>query len=278
MTLHALPQATPGFTAEFTVVTPDLARQWLGLNEGNRNLRHSKIAAFTRDILADRWIVTGEAIKFDWNGRLIDGQNRCHAIIRAGKPVTVLVVRGLDPDSQKIMDTGAKRSAGDALQMSGHHRNPNVLAATIRLLIAWDNGDLATAYSRAPEPTHAEVLSYYATRSELLDLAVANASRIYSTIGATPSPLAASIYLTCLVDAEDSLRFFTQLHDLDLGGHGNPKATLYKRLQSLRDEKALPAQQMYFMIRAWNAWREGRHVTQMKDRTNNGPSRMPEPK
>lgn len=277
MSVHAL-TLHQQLTADFQLVTPDLAREWLGHNEGNRNLRNLKIAAFVRDILADRWIITGEAIKFDWTGRLIDGQNRLHAIIKANRPVTMLVVRGLDPDSQKVMDTGAKRSAGDALLMDGHHHNPHVLAATIRLLIAWDSGELSTAYSVAPEVTHSEILAYHHEHAEALTVAVSNATRIYQTLGATPSPLATSIFLTGRIDPVESLRFFQEVYDLDLGGSGNPKATLYKRLQSLREEKAVPAQQIYFIIRAWNAWREGVRLSVMKDRTNNGVSKMPEVK
>lgn len=266
-------QAHP--TAEYATVTPGLAREWLGRNEGNRNLKQLKIAAYVRDILAGKWMVTGEAIKFDWNGRLIDGQNRLHAIIKANKPVVLLVVRGLDPDSQKVLDTGAKRSAADALKMSDHHNNPGVLAAAIRLLIAWDSGVLVDAYSRAPEVTHSEVLDFYAEHDGL-DSAVAMSSRWAKAIGATPGPLTACIFLTSAVDADASFRFFQSLAELDLGGKGDPRAALYTRLQSLRNEKHIPAQQVYFIVRAWNAWRGGKRVLGMKDRQKGTPSRIPD--
>lgn len=269
---HAFP------TAEFVTVTPGLAREWLGRNEGNRNLKNLKIAAYSRDILANQWMVTGEAIKFDWNGRLIDGQNRLHAIIRANRPAPLLVVRGLDPESQKVLDTGAKRTAGDALKMSGHSNNPHVMAATIRLLLAWESGELATAHSQARDVTHSEILEYYFANSDLLDMAISNATRWYGPINATTSPLATVIFLTSRIDAEASYQFFKEIHDLDLGGKGNPKATLYKRLKTLRQEKSVPAQQIYFMIRAWNAWREGAPMTQMKDSVAGTSSTIPEPK
>lgn len=268
---HAFP------TAEFVTVGPSLAREWLGRNEGNRNVKNIKIATYTRDIIADQWLITGESIKFDWNGRLIDGQNRLHAIIKAGRPVTILVVRGLDPRVQKVLDTGAKRSAGDALKMSGHGHNPHVLAATIKLLVAWDNGTLDSAYSSAPDVTHSEVLKFY-TENTGLDSAVALSTRTYKAIGATPSPLAACIYLTAVVDAEASFRFFSELGDLDLGEKDTPKNTLYKRLQSLRNEKVVPAQQVYFILRAWNAWRDNKPLRGMKDRVTGTPSRIPEPR
>lgn len=282
MSVRAITIDAPADTAfpaaEFITVTPGLAQEWLGRNEGNRNLKHLKIATLVRDILADRFLITGEAVKFDWDGRLIDGQNRLHAVVKSGRPVTLLVVRGLDPESQKVMDTGAKRSAADALRMAGHYNQQNVLAATVRLLLAWDKGELSTAFSKAPEATHSEILEFYAA-NDGLDSAAARASKIHKKVKATPSPLATAIYLTTLVDAEDSHRFFQELGDLDLGGKGNPKATLYTRLESLKGEKYTAAQQLYFILRAWNAWREGKSLAGMKDRIKAGSaSKMPEPR
>lgn len=265
-------------TAEFITVTPGLAQEWLGRNIGNRNLKRIKIAVFARDIRHGDWLVTGEAIKFDWNSRLIDGQNRLHAVIEANTPVTMLVVRGLDPATQKVMDTGAKRSAGDALKMSGHDNRPNVLAATIRLLISWDEGLLENAYSKAREVSHSEILDTYALHDRALDAAVAFSGRAFKQIGATPSPLALTMFLTSIVDAEASMQFFTSLRELDLGGRGDPRAALYRRLQSLRDEKSVPAQQVYFILRAWNAWRADEKLHGMKDRVVGTPATMPTPK
>ena len=91
--------------AEFETITPEKAEQYLGKNTGNRSYKTAKIAAYARDIASGSFVVTGEAIKFDWTGRLIDGQNRLAAIISAGAPITTLVVRGLDPGSQMYLDS-----------------------------------------------------------------------------------------------------------------------------------------------------------------------------
>lgn len=272
------PQATAKVTADIVTVTPAMARRWLGYNDGNRGLKHVRIDSYVRDIDAGRFLFTGESIKFDWNGRLIDGQNRLTAVIRADKAIRTLVVRGLDPFVQRILDTGSKRSAGDALKMSGHHANPHVLAAAIRLLSAWESGALKTSASTAPELTHSEVLSFHSRNSELLDYSAKLAQRWHREFETTPSPLAATIFITSQIDMEAAFTFFSGMFEMDLDGKSDPRSVLLRRLRSLREEKPIPAQVVYFVLRAWNAWRDQQPIAGMKDRVRGTAARIPEPK
>lgn len=267
-------------TAVFETITPEIAERYLGKNVGNRSFKSRKVAAYARDIMAGEFLVTGEAIKFDWNGRLIDGQNRLAAIISAERPVVTLVVRGLDPKSQQVLDTGAKRSHGDALKIHGASTGSLYsLGAAIRLIISYREGVLATAHSHAREVTHAETLAFYDDHQDLLDVSMALASKWAKKLYSTPGALAASVFLTMGVDAVDSHRFFQTTADMEgFAGRDDPRAVLLKRLESLRTESPLPAQFIYFTLRAWNEWRAGRTVTSMKDRVRGGSSRIPEPK
>ena len=82
-----------GETAEYVFVTPDMAAGWLKLNvEKNRNVKKSRINGYVRDIQSDNWVLTGEAIKFDVDGRLIDGQNRCQEVIGRLKHIQLTVI------------------------------------------------------------------------------------------------------------------------------------------------------------------------------------------
>ena len=75
-------------------ITPAMAEKWLAKNLGNRHVRESHVATLVRDIRDGNWRQTGEAIKFDWDGRLIDGQHRLHAIVAAQTATRMLVVTG----------------------------------------------------------------------------------------------------------------------------------------------------------------------------------------
>jgi hypothetical protein len=63
-----------------------------------------------------KWVAaSGEAIKFDWNGKLIDGQHRLNAIVDFDKPVKMAVIKNADPETAYIADQGLKRSVSDLI-------------------------------------------------------------------------------------------------------------------------------------------------------------------
>lgn len=109
-----------GETAEFVYATPEDASSWRALNvERNRNVKKSRINGYVCDIRTDNWILTGEAIKLDVNGRLIDGQNRRHAIVAAGEGARALLVRGASRDSLVVLDSVSARRTWDFLVATG---------------------------------------------------------------------------------------------------------------------------------------------------------------
>jgi hypothetical protein len=79
-----------------------------------------------------RWMVSCDAVGFDTDGRLVNGQHRLSAVIASETPAALLVVRGLSPDVFEVLDTGKKRSASDALAILGYE-NYTVLASAGRL-------------------------------------------------------------------------------------------------------------------------------------------------
>lgn len=100
-----------GKTYEITegveLITPGKAKEYLDLNfEKNRRKSAESISAYGRDMTARTWVFTGDPIKFDTNGRLVDGQHRLEAIIASGVPKQINVVRGLIPDAVMCIDKG----------------------------------------------------------------------------------------------------------------------------------------------------------------------------
>jgi hypothetical protein len=92
-------------------ITPALAAEMLRGNSNNRKLRKDAIQHMASEMSAGRWVTTHQGIAFDDNGRLLDGQHRLHAIIKAGVSVVFSVSRGVPTDSFRVMD-GASASAG----------------------------------------------------------------------------------------------------------------------------------------------------------------------
>lgn len=112
-------------------VTPEQARAWLEKNEGNRGIRESWVNALAGMIQRGQWAETHQGIAFATGGRLIDGQHRLHAIVRAGKPVRILVTRGLDEEVYVHIDGGKSRTLQDRLKLIGDSTAANTYAVSI---------------------------------------------------------------------------------------------------------------------------------------------------
>ena len=74
-------------------VTPALALEWLEKMGANRSVAQRYVEAFARDMRAGEWTLNGETIKFDVQGRLVDGQHRLWAVVQADVTVEMDVAR-----------------------------------------------------------------------------------------------------------------------------------------------------------------------------------------
>src|SRR5690606_39031073 len=134
------------------------------------------------------WQITGEAIKFDTNGALADGQHRLSAVVESGASVDMLVVRGVAPEAQTVMDSGAKRTASDALTLVGQ-KHPAVLAAAARFALREPGAGYVAADDAVRNPTNTEIADFIAQNPELHQAAEI-AQHYYPSFDAPPSVLA----------------------------------------------------------------------------------------
>ena len=113
-------------------ITPEMAAKWLEHNTRNRQLRDSVVRRYAADMKAGRWMVTGDAIAFDKNGTIANGQHRLWAVFESGATVRMLVVFGLDPEVVNVLDDHLKRSLGDVAKI----RRPGASISTAHCAIA----------------------------------------------------------------------------------------------------------------------------------------------
>lgn len=123
-------------TVAITHISPELAKEWLGFNTNNRRLDKRNVSHLRDAITQGEWYMNGEAIIFSNDGRLLNGQHRLWAIIMAGIGVDVLVVRGVNQESFRTLDSGRVRRAGEVLAMDGE-KNGNKVAAAVQALLAF---------------------------------------------------------------------------------------------------------------------------------------------
>lgn len=250
---------------ETRMVTPDEARELLKTNQHNRNLRENVVEKYARDMKAGRWSLTGEAVKVDWYGNLIDGQHRLHAIVEADVPAPLTIIRNLDPETQAVMDAGARRNTADALRWHGVQHNAKEIAACANIAADYDAGKLRSAASSVTARlTKQEAVAWYET-AKGLDVAIEVARRHYKAIGATPSALGFVMWKLLAVDEDAALEFITSTAEYRTNGAKDPRSVLIRTLGRVRDSGAKPtsAQQINLFFRAWNAWRQSRAVSSL---------------
>lgn len=100
------------------LITPDIAASYLKKNV-NRKLRQRHVDRLARDMESGEWRETHQAIAFNCDGSLKDGQHRLHAVVKSGVAVWFFVAHGLSDDAVMHIDTHATRSDVDAYQLMG---------------------------------------------------------------------------------------------------------------------------------------------------------------
>jgi hypothetical protein len=101
-------------------ITPKTAEAWLEkYNNKNRKMSRKVVERYASDMQRGNWSMTGDAIRFNGTGTLLDGQHRLKACVAANKPFKSIVIRGLSSQSQNVMDAGIRRSFGHALAIRG---------------------------------------------------------------------------------------------------------------------------------------------------------------
>ncbi len=114
-------------TREF--ITPEIAQSYLDKNiVNNRKLNKWNIIKGARDMTAGDWEELGNAIQFDINGNMNDGQNRMHMIKKARdidpnfKGIFSWVMRGVKLKAALVTDTGKPRTGTNAFDIEfGRH-------------------------------------------------------------------------------------------------------------------------------------------------------------
>lgn len=255
---------TKGPTAELVVVTPALAAEWLAKNTDNRNLRPAVANAYSRDMESGEWIVTGDGIRFDIHGNLIDGQHRLMGVLRSDANVPMFVFRGLPREAKDVMDSGVRRTPSDMLRWKGY-KNTSTLAASARLMLNLLAADRSTGKIPNGQITNTELNAYIEENEDLIE-AARMASFYKAKIALDPAVVAVLWFEFSHIDASACGEFFDGIANNATDGASDARSALILRLASAlrKGERLSKATQINFGIRSWNAWRRGKSIGVLK--------------
>lgn len=254
-------------------ITPQMAERFLRRHEAlvandpanrNRRLKPGVVEKYARMMRDGHWQLNGETIKLASNGRILDGQHRLAACVKAGVAFRTHVVQNVQHEAMQTIDTGVLRYGGDLFTIAGE-ANSHVLAVACGVVWRWEQaGEARTIdWKKAPH------------RSELFDVLERHPGiRDYSRRVTTFAPLvssglvAALWYLFARRDSILADAFFDALKTGANLKEDDPVWVLRERLIRDRGEKAGGRDRMErtadLIIRAWNHTRQGSRIAKMQ--------------
>lgn len=282
-TLSKTRYASPKVKSIVKTITPEEAAFILEeCNANNRPLRPGKVAQYANDMRNGSWMLNGEAIIFDENGDLADGQHRLNGVIVADVPVEFLLTMGVERESRLYLNMGGARNVRDARAFVGLGaiKNGATVDAISRIHVRIARtGEVVM--SKIPSGggsvplTNADVVQWTSENLEAVTDA-ATLGRAVQVAVAGVSPAAAGYAKMWLdaVDAKASAEFFQLIIDGVRTGAGDPLVAMDR---TIRDNRLRVEQQVAVMVMAWNAWRAGEQRSKFWSKTYATGADMPQP-
>lgn len=251
------------------IITPEMAQTLFDKSIGNRNLNSNFISRLSGFIKEGKWMNNGQPIIISSDGRLLDGHNRLQAIARAGIPVEMEVVTGIDRNVFPTIDSGKARNAADGLAIL-KYEYPALLASTVSNIIAfqrnsWTNDKL----------TYTSKLASFGARrlitvEDLHRFIEENNYRLYyvgydrtgpHNFGKMSKWLVNFIhYQFSQINPEEANQFMFLYKTLDKLEYEHPISLVRAKLDKIfndRLRKSSDKEIIIYMFRAWNDWRNG---------------------
>lgn len=258
---------------EVLTLTPAAADELLHVNTLNRPINRRRVEQFAHIITTGQWKLTHQGIAVGPTGTLEDGQHRLMGIARAGIPVPIMVTH-LDETVFDVIDTGLARSSRDALMLAGIPYGQR-LPAPIRLVTHYrsPSRDVPMGGHTSARLTNVEFIQIARDNPEFVTWApVADqVSHLLGRRGLASSLLAAMVVIDQDVPGmlDSKATFWDRLGEPIGLYKGSPVLALRRWLVVTHPELPMQARSlmgMYGVIRAWNAYVEGREIGKIQVR------------
>lgn len=239
--------------------------------EGNRNPSRSTMSQYVTDMLEGRWYLSGDTIKFDTDGNLIDGYQRMLSLkeacrIRPGFTVQFAIAEDVDKNAYPVIDNGRKRTSANAVHMATKGEYSGQSMSIVRAHWQYVNGNpIGATGAVAIIPTRAQEIAHWNADRDGFEAAIKRGKDAWKQNLGTPRPTGVMYHVLSNTEgvADDTKHDF---FDKFLSGANlppeSPILSLRSRLQR-RGRKALSrneaqpytyGEQLYLMHRTWQAY------------------------
>ncbi len=255
------------------VVTPEMAHAYLKNNVGhNRKINRRHVTWLADQMKSRHWLLTHQGLAFDKENRLHDGQHRLEAIIESMTPVSMIVVKGVDEDTFKVLDTGRNRKAADVLYSEGMTEYTVSLSAVARFMLQFSTGKYGVVGKATKIDVHITnwTILEFIKKNPILKEIIAHFSTRAKRYGGIISISHAS-GLTFLwskmkkCDLDTSQTFFDQLYTGAGLGEMSPQLFLRNWLlkEKTAERKVTGKHKLAVIIKGWNFFREDKPISKM---------------
>lgn len=190
---------TQDMTTTRVHVTPELAKSMLERNSKNRPMRMGQVNYFVDVLKRGEFKTTHQGLAFRPDGMVHDGQHRIMAIILSERSAEMLVTWNVPADTMALIDTGAKRTPGDAMALHGYTDSKNVAAVT-SVLWRYRTGEWSNRQRSSPD----QLLELVESEPEVLDH-LPDARRLYMELRVPISCGTVALYLTRRAELPDHI-------------------------------------------------------------------------
>jgi hypothetical protein len=253
-------------TVGVETITPEFARDVMARQDAmasasgtpvNRSVQRFRVENYARQMSEGRWQMNGVPVIFNGE-RMLDGQHRMLAVIRADRAVPMLVVRGVNTSAFHTIDVGKTRSTADVLSVRGI-TNTALTAAAAALVMAYERFGAPTT-NQTFRFAQGEIADYVTANAERWGQAVHAMQAAHQVVGA-PAVLTALSYLVAGHPVE-RVEFFARLKDGVNLGPDSPILHLRRVLSDARTARKTTRMhiRMAVTIKAWNAYIQKRSM------------------
>lgn len=259
---------------EKILITPAKAKEYLEANIENRSVREKHVMKLAKDILENRWIEdTAETIKIAKTGRILDGQHRLLAIVKANKPIYCHVATNLDESVFKVIDTGTTRNATDVFKIE-KIKNDKAIPSIIQFYNSLETGKKRHNVHVNEKSTNAMLLEQYYQNEAFWQTVARNSYSWYISFAkiVTPSFIGGFYAHFYKLNSEKSYLFMSQLATGLNVEHDVISLLRTKLMQDKMSVKKMPQLiKMALVIKAWNIYIQNINIKQLKFQSENEP-------
>ena len=246
-------------------ITPERATELLGHNTANRPANQRHVEMLAKEMQEGRFVATGQTIQVADTSRLLDGQHRLLALIKANFTCTFVMVSDLPESIFPAIDRGRRRTPGDVLGIVGYS-NARARAALIASLMNHENKrhGVAIAQGGGEVSWPPELIIQYAATHDL-ERALSDSNR-YSAAGPFLSRNSWGFLSEVLhrIDADAAPDFLQELAT----GAGLQEGDVVLFVRTRIINAALHASQsmsmsvrIQYIYKAWNRVRDGQRTS-----------------